>query len=45
MTQEWEELESDEEDELHTEEGRERQVDDDEIEDWEGAWTQGYDEG
>ena len=45
MTEEWQDAGLEEEDELFTEEGRERQVEDDEIEDWEGAWTKGYDEG
>ncbi len=29
-------------DELATEEGREKELDDDEIEDWQEAWSVGY---
>jgi len=45
MTQEWDELElGDEEieEDLSTERGREKQVDDDEASGWEAAWSQGY---
>ena len=44
MTEEWEELEDDDDD-VYTEKGREKEVDEGEIEDWEGAWMQGYEEG
>jgi len=43
MTEEWEEIE--EEEDVYTEKGREKEVDEGEIEDWEGAWMQGYEEG
>jgi len=44
MTEEWDEFELEEEEDVYTERGREKEVDDGEIEDWEGAWMQGYDE-
>ena len=45
MTEEWEELEAEEDEGIYNEGAREDKVDDGEIEDWEGAWMQGYDEG
>ncbi|MEK6841146.1 MAG: hypothetical protein AABW57_02785 [Nanoarchaeota archaeon] len=33
-----------EEEDIYTEEGRERELEDDELEDWQEAWMSGYDE-
>ena len=42
MTEEWEELEE-ELDDVYNEKVREKEVDEGELEDWEGAWMDGYD--
>ncbi len=44
MTEEWDKIEeeSDEDEDLSTVKGREKQVDDDEASSWEAAWSQGY---
>lgn len=33
-----------EEEDIYTEEGRERELEDDELEDWQEAWMSGYNE-
>ncbi|MEK6907255.1 MAG: hypothetical protein AABW45_01890 [Nanoarchaeota archaeon] len=33
-----------EEEDIYTEEGREKELEDDELEDWQEAWMSGYDE-
>ena len=33
-----------EDEDIYTEEGRERELEDDELEDWQEAWMSGYDE-
>ena len=40
----WDELDELEEDDIYNSETREKELDDDEIEDWQEAWMQGYDE-
>ncbi len=45
MTDQWEEIEKMDDGDVYSEEARDKQVDDDELEDWQGAWMQGYDEG
>ena len=45
MTEEWDELELEEDGDVYTRESRERKEDDDEIEGWQSAWMDGYDEG
>ncbi len=43
MADEWEELELEEED-IYNERKREKELDEGSIEDWEGAWMDGYNE-
>lgn len=33
-----------EEEDIYTEEGREKELEDDQLEDWQEAWMSGYDE-
>ena len=42
MTEEWDELELEDED-VYTKEGREKEEEDDGIEGWQSAWMDGYD--